>query len=220
METKDGKTKAAGIEDATWVLNKSCVQHVGWGAFEGSPIRYGFVTGWNPKSKKMFQWGVGGNHLIYAFEQRIGTYDPAAKTWHAKAEGYISNDIKYTNNVKLTAVDETTMTLDFTESMNNDKKMPDVHIVFSPQVDIAAPSFDESSGPGYEQLKSIEWLVGDWKVQGRWADGKVHEGEEQAEWILNKNFIHGQGWFKDRDGKRVEYIYLIAWDSSSKKILM
>jgi len=55
---------------------------------------------------------------------------------------------------------------------------------------------------------------------GKWADGKVHEGEEQAEWIFNKNFIHGQGWFKDRDGKRVEYIYLISWDPNSKKMLM
>jgi len=64
METKEGKTKAAGIEDATWVLNKSCVRHVGWGEFEETPIRYGFVTGWNPKSKQVFQWGAGGNHLV------------------------------------------------------------------------------------------------------------------------------------------------------------
>ncbi len=220
METKEGKTKAAGIEDAKWILSKSCVQHVGWGEFEGTPLRYGIVTGWNPKSKMVFQWGAGGNHQAYGFEQRIGTYDPAVKTWNARAEGFLSNNTKYTSNIKLKAMDEKTMTLDFTEGMENDKKMPDSHVVFSPQIDIAAPSFDESPGPGYEQLKPIEWLVGNWQIQGKWADGKAHEGEEQAEWIFNKNFIHGQGWFRDRDGKRVEYMYLIAWDPNTKKILM
>ena len=75
METKEGKTKAAGIEDATWMLNKSCVQHVGWGEFEGKPIRYGFVTGWNAKSKEIFQW---------ARRQPFGLRLRAAE-WHVRS---------------------------------------------------------------------------------------------------------------------------------------
>ena len=112
------------------------------------------------------------------------------------------------------------MTLDFAQGLENGKKVPDVHVVFSPQVDIAAPTFDETPGPGYEKLKPIEWMVGDWQVEGKWGDGKVHAGEEHAEWIFNKNFILGQGWFTDRDAKRVEYMYLVVWDPNSRKIVM
>lgn len=183
-------------------------------------MRYAFVTGWNPKTKKVFQWGAGGNGEIYGFQQRIGTCDPETKTWSAKAEGILSNDAKHTNAVKLTIVDDKTLTLDSTDNTMNDKKTPDVHVVFSPQVDLTTPQFDETPGPGYERLKPIEWLVGDWNVRGKWADGKLHEGEEHSEWVFNKNFIKGDGWWKDRDGKRIDYLYLIAWDPTAKKILM
>ena len=63
-------------------------------------------------------------------------------------------------------------------------------------------------------------LVGSWGLRGAWADGKPHEGGEQSEWVFNKNFIQGKGWWNDRDGKRNTYAYLLTWDPKAKNILM
>lgn len=217
--TQEGKSETDSVEVSEWIFNKNFVSHTGWGPFQGKPIRYQFVAGWNAKTQKVFAWGAGGNSEVYGIEQRIGSYDPDKKVFSSRAEAVFSDGGERRSAVKLTIVDEKTVTLDFTEVQINGKPVPDWHILFSPQVTLKAPEFDETPGPGYEHLKPIEWLVGDWELRGAWADGKPHEGGEHSEWALNKNFIQGEGWFKNREGKRVEYVYMIACLPKEKKFL-
>ena len=207
------------MESGEWILNKSFLKHDGWGLFDGKPVRYVFVTGWNAKTEKVFQWGAGGNAELYGFQQRIGSYDPLQKAYIAQAEGVLSGDVEHSNAVKL-KVDENKVTIDFTAGRMNGEPVPDGRDEFSRKITVTTPKFDEAPGPAYEHLKPIEWLVGNWDLRGAWADGKPHEGGEQSEWAFNQNFIQGTGWWNDRDGKRNSYAYLIAWDPKAKKILM
>ena len=216
----DGQITATGMETSKWILNKSFMQGDGWGYFEDVPVRYLFVTGWNPKTQKVFQWGAGGNAAIYGFQQRIGTYDPQQKAYIAQAEGIISGGIEHSNAVKITIVDKDHSTFDFTNNLESGKSMPDIHEECTRQITVTTPTFDETPGPAYEHLKPCEWLVGNWELRGAWADGKKHEGGEQSKWVFNKNFIQGEGWWNDRDGKRNSYVYMVTWHPQDKNILM
>ncbi|MHB8897519.1 MAG: hypothetical protein ACYC6Y_02090 [Thermoguttaceae bacterium] len=219
VKTEDGKTENSGVETAEWILNKSYIRHNGWGMFDGKPVRYVFVTGWDPKSQQIFQWGAGGNPEIYGFQQRTGVYDPQSRTWTARAEGIISPGKVHTNAVKLTVNADNKVTLDFTENRYDGKAEPDNHIVFTPEVAQVAPVFDETPGPAYEHLEEIEWMVGDWNVRIPRADGTVGEGEEHSAWAFNKNFIQGTGWWINPTGTRIEDAFVITWHPTEKKFV-
>lgn len=99
------------------------------------------------------------------------------------------------------------------------KELPVLHDVYRK----AGPGDTPQSGtpgPGHEHLKVVDWLIGDWKAQGAWADGKPHEGEERLEWYLNGNFIRGIGWYRNRDGQRIDYCNTIAWNPERKQVVM
>ena len=218
-EIEDGTSKGVGVESCQWILNKSFLLAEGWGSFEDRPVKYMFITGWNAKTQEMFQWGAGGNADIYGYQTRTGKCDPTKKVWDATSAGIISNGVEHTSDLKL-AVQDGNVKIDFTNGKFNDDPVPDVHVEFSREIDVTAPEFDTELGPAHKQLKPISWLVGNWQVHGTWADGKPHVGGETSQWVYNKNYIRGSGWWNNRTGERVEYSYLITWDLKQQKYLM
>ncbi len=220
VKTEGDKTVSDGQEASEWILSKSFMRHAGWGLFDGKPVQYEFYTGWNPKTKEVFQWAAGATDSGYGIIQRLGAYDPIRKVWTSRESHLLSNGDERTSLVRFNLGDKDRITGDFTQRRQGDQALPDHHDTFTRATRVAPPALDGTPGPGYVYLRPIEWLVGDWSVRGTWADGKPHEGEEHSGWVYDKNFIQGTGWYKDRDGKRIDYIFMIAWDAKAKKYVM
>jgi len=220
VTTEGDKIVSDGQEASEWILNKNFMRHVGWGHFDGKPVQYEFYTGWNPKTKAVFQWAAGATDGDYGITQRLGTYDPARHAWTSRGSLLLSSGEERTDFVRFNLGEKDRITIDFTECRHGNQVLPDAHDTFTRAARVAPPALDDTPGPGHEHLKPIEWLVGDWSVRGTWADGKPHEGEEHSGWVYDKNFIQGAGWYKGRDGQRIDYHFMIAWDAKAKKLLM
>jgi hypothetical protein len=80
-------------------------------------------------------------------------------------------------------------------------------------------SVGQEPGTNYDHLKSLDVMVGEWNAIGKLSDGTVTEGHESDEWILNKNFLKGVGWYRVGE-VRVNYHFIMGWDPASKKIQM
>ncbi len=64
----------------------------------------------------------------------------------------------------------------------------------------------------YEQLKALEWMVGNWTDEG--ADAEV---ELDCNWTKNKNFLTRA--FKiSVDGQTIRGMQVIGWDPAAKAI--
>ena len=52
------------------------------------------------------------------------------------------------------------------------------------------------------------------------TDGEVPEsmqGGEQNKWVLDGQFLMGEGWYEMPNGERANYITFMTWDSKAKK---
>jgi uncharacterized protein (TIGR02246 family) len=71
---------------------------------------------------------------------------------------------------------------------------------------------EDAASPGYQHLKELEWLVGDWV-----DEGEAGRFEFVAQWTGNRNFI--TIYFAVRQGGvDVEGTHIIGWDPVKKKI--
>ncbi len=89
---------------------------------------------------------------------------------------------------------------------------------------------EPKAGPDYEQLKAMEWMIGDWGAdwvvpsEGEWAlsgfpaGAKVHSTCSYT-WLQNKNYIRLK--FRDTvDGKVAhEGLEIVGVDPESKKVI-
>ena len=127
--------------------------HDCWGYFNEEPTRYAIATGWNPQTKEISQWVAGGNANMYILQERTGVLDPETKTWKARLRNrLLGASIRATCEWPWPAIK---VTLDLTGVREDGKAASDIHIVFSPEIDMATPAFDERPGPAYQHLKAI-----------------------------------------------------------------
>ncbi len=220
VTTEGDKTTSVGEESSQWVLNKSFMRHVGWGQIDGSPVQYEFYTGWNPKTKEVFQWAVGATETDYAILERLGAYDAAQRVWTSRESLQVSNGEYRTSLVTLKFVDDDTITMDVTERRMGDKTLPDAHTVFTRQSVFTPPETDDTPGPGYEQLKFLDFSVGKWKLEATTPGVGEYLGEEVNEWAFHKNFVRTKGWGRNAGEERIDYELLMGWDPAKKKVFM
>jgi hypothetical protein len=217
---QDNEKKTRGGEErSAWILDKNFMRTDGWEDSESYRGLYEFITGWDAKEKQVFSWAFGGYPTDFGIIRRAGQYDPAERAFNGRESFVRFAGEEESARVSIRYHEEDKIGFGFTERRAGDKPLPD-RIATSTRGGFNPPKFDGRPGPGYERLKSIAWVVGDWKVRGTWADGKVHEGEERSEWAYNQNFIKGAGWWKDREGTRVDVYYVIGWDPKVKKVLL
>ena len=81
------------------------------------------------------------------------------------------------------------------------------------------PAFAQERESNYKHLKPIQSLIGQWKMAGKWEDGKEFVGEEYSAWMLDKNFMRSTGWFQNYEGQRVDYYIVTGWDPRKKQIV-
>ncbi|MGI6414815.1 MAG: hypothetical protein ACOX1P_04035 [Thermoguttaceae bacterium] len=216
--TRDGQTKPTGVEKAEWILNKNFLLHDCWGYFNEEPTRYAIATGWNPQTKEISQWVAGGNANMYILQERTGVLDPETKTWKARLQGIASGGGKHSGDLRMALAGDK-VTLDLTGVREDGKAASDIHIVFSPEIDMATPAFDERPGPAYQHLKAIEWLIGDWDIRIAYPDGTSGVGGQHAEWAFNKNLIRRKGWWTVANGKRIDTLFWLTWHPEKEKIV-
>ncbi|MGI6418835.1 MAG: DUF1579 family protein [Thermoguttaceae bacterium] len=214
-----GKIVSDGQEASEWILNKSFMRHTGWSQYEGKPSQYEFFTGWDPKTKKVFQWAVGATDVGFGIMWREGTYDAAKRTWTARYRLELSDGGEETSLVNLKIVDDSKITIDFTERRLSGKPLADLHDTFTRAAAVAAAPFDSTPGAGYEHLKFLDFSVGKWKLEAALPDGQ-YVGEELNAWVFDKNFIRTKGWGKIAGQERVDYELLTGWDPAKKKVFM
>ncbi|NLY02085.1 MAG: DUF1579 domain-containing protein [Rhodopirellula sp.] len=220
VSTEQGKSISVGEESSEWILNKSFMRHVGWGQVDGKTAQYELYTGWNPKSKEVFQWAVGATEGGYAVIERLGAYDAAQRVWASRESGFASNGDKHTLLVKLKFVDDDTISMDFLERRNGNDPLPDRHATFSRQAAFNPPATDDTPGPGYEQLKFLDFSVGKWKLETTTSGVGEYVGEELNEWAFHKNFVRTKGWGKNAGEERIDYELLMGWDPVNKEVFM
>lgn len=78
---------------------------------------------------------------------------------------------------------------------------------------------EETARPHYEHLKPLEIFIGNWRMEGQTADGVKLEGEETSEWMLDKNSILAQGWYRMSDTQHGKYRAVTRWDPERAKIV-
>ncbi|MHC4180835.1 MAG: hypothetical protein ACYSWU_25325 [Planctomycetota bacterium] len=70
----------------------------------------------------------------------------------------------------------------------------------------------------YEQLKDLDYLVGQWKAEGTGPDGSKFTVLRSYKWILNKNFVSDELVVRVGDRQVWASMGLFGWDPSQKKI--
>jgi hypothetical protein len=92
------------------------------------------------------------------------------------------------------------------------------HVVFFCVALTSLSVYADESGSNYQHLKTLDKLVGKWSVNGQSADGRKHVGEEQVEWLFDKNALKGAGWWQqDGDDKKSTYEYFVVWNPLTKQ---
>jgi hypothetical protein len=220
VTTEGDKVISDGQEASEWILNKSCMKHVGWSQFEGSPAEYMFYTGWNPKTEKIYQWAVGATDSVYAIITRTGTYDATKRLWVSEHQTVLSDGSQDTTLVKVRFINDDKLTIDFVERRQGDKVLPDHRDVFTRAEKAAGPPLDDKPGPAYEHLKFLDSTIGKWRVEGELPDGSKWSGEEVNQWVFDKNSSLTKGWCQlTGSDSRIEYELLTGWEPVKKKIV-
>ena len=70
----------------------------------------------------------------------------------------------------------------------------------------------------YEQLKDLEYFVGQWKAEGTGPDGSAFTVLRSCKWMLNKNFLSDELVIRVGDRQVWASMGLFGWDPSEKKI--
>jgi hypothetical protein len=59
---------------------------------------------------------------------------------------------------------------------------------------------DESAGETPTELAPLAQFIGEWTIDGHWANGEALKARETAEWGLNRKFIEVRTWVSRNDG--------------------
>lgn len=69
------------------------------------------------------------------------------------------------------------------------------------------------AGSNYEQLKDLEWMVGDWINEG--GDAKI---TSSVKWALNKNYLVRDYSIESADEPAMTGVMYLGWDAQAKQI--
>lgn len=77
----------------------------------------------------------------------------------------------------------------------------------------------DATGPHYEHLKPLEWLVGTWTSTGKLDSGDEYSDEMVVDWIYGRNFIRSE--YKLKVGGKVTWsaTTVIGYDVDRKRIV-
>jgi hypothetical protein len=75
----------------------------------------------------------------------------------------------------------------------------------------------DESGSTSENLKELQFFVGEWKLEGEDAGQKV-TGEMKAEWINDKSFVLARLVSNRADGVQMHSTEIIGWDPLKEEI--
>ena len=67
-------------------------------------------------------------------------------------------------------------------------------------------------------LEHLDATIGEWKLEGQWADGVEFVGEESTQWMMDGKFRRSSGWTKNRDGEKVQYRIVMGWDPVAREV--
>jgi hypothetical protein len=70
--------------------------------------------------------------------------------------------------------------------------------------------------PNQEQLKKMEWIIGDWVHRGRTDDGQVVAVTRRYQWALEENYISCLTTVRVNRELQLAHRHMIGWDEGDK----
>jgi hypothetical protein len=77
---------------------------------------------------------------------------------------------------------------------------------------------DDKKGTKPDPMASLAGFVGEWEVNGKWADGNPLKARGVYEWGLNKKILIARTFVMDKDKEYQRYESILTWHPGKKSL--